>query len=130
MDVVAELAIRTIAEPRSRAARAWRLLGELAGDAHSLDAIAAAASRERDATDWPGALNAWGRGKLDRPVEALAERVGLRALARLMADRDPAWAISEARWHALLPVSRRDELLAAVSRKSPALRALVEARHA
>jgi hypothetical protein len=76
--------------------------------------------------EWLATLNAWGRGKLARDLDELADRVAMRALARLVADRDPAWAIAEARWHALLPVDRRTELLTAVARRAGSLKAIID----
>ena len=78
-----------------------------------------------DAGEWLATLNAWGRGKVARDVDELADRVALRVLAQLVADRDPAWAIAEARWHALLPAHRRTELLTAVARRADTLKALI-----
>jgi len=121
-DPVAELATAPLG---SRGARAWQLACELASDQRGVDAVIAAAGRD-DAT-WLGTLNAWGRGRVDRDLETLADGVALRALAGLLADREPARAIAEARWHALLPRVRRDELLAAVARRAPTLRGILHA---
>jgi hypothetical protein len=120
-DRVAALAV---APARSNAGRAWRLACELATAERGVDAIIAA-SDEVVASEWVATLNAWGRGKLAREVDELAERVALRVLGRLVADRDPAPAIAEARWHALLPAARRAELLAAVARRADTLRGLI-----
>jgi hypothetical protein len=120
-DRVAELAI---APAGSRAARAWRLLCELAGQTGDIDALAAESAREDPS--WLATLHAWGREPTSSDVDALAERTGLRAFARLAADRDPARVIAEVRWHALLPRGRRGELLAAIARRAPSLRELVD----
>ena len=123
-DRVAELAVAAAMTPGSRAARAWQLARELVTPARDLDAVVAACGAVEPA--WIATLNAWGRGKLARDVDELADRVALRALARLAADRDPAWAIAEARWHALLPVDRRAELLTAVARRADSLRVFID----
>jgi len=120
-DRVAELAV---APPGSHAARAWQLACELASDARDVDAVIAAAAADDAA--WVRTLNAWGRGRLACELDALADGVALRALGKLLADRDPALAIAEVRWHALLPRARRGELLAAVAERTAALRGLVE----
>jgi hypothetical protein len=121
-DRVAALAV---AAPASNAARAWRLACELASVDCTVDAIVAASAAFAPAGDFVATLNAWGRGKLARDVDELAERVALRVLARLIADRDPTSAIAEARWHALLPAARRTELLGAVARRAATLRGLI-----
>jgi hypothetical protein len=115
-DRVAELAI---APSSTSAARAWRLLCELAGSEGDLDALAVAS--ERDDSAWTDTLNAWGRGRLICDVGALAERVGLRAFAALAAGDDVTRAVAEVRWYALLPRARRRELIAAVARRAPSL---------
>jgi hypothetical protein len=115
-DRVAELAVDPARAP------AWRLACELAAERPIDDVIADA---ERDTSDWLVTLNAWGRGKLALSIDELAERVALRALARLLADRDPRGAIAEARWHSLLPAARRGELLAAVARRAATLRRMI-----
>src|SRR5436305_611807 len=124
-DRVAELAAYAVTSPGSRAARAWQLACELASGGRRLDAILAAAHLSdpasvavADTGDWLRTLNAWGRGKATRDVDDLADGVALRVLAHLVADRDPTWAIAEARWHALLPAERRTELLTAVARRA------------
>ncbi|HET9991145.1 MAG TPA: hypothetical protein VFQ65_21580 [Kofleriaceae bacterium] len=122
-DRVAELAAQVVLAPGSRAACGWQLACELATAERSVDDVVAAIAG--DPGDWIGALNAWGRGKVMRDVDELADRVALRVLARLIADRDPAWAIAEARWHALLPAHRRTELLTAVARRAGTLKALI-----
>lgn len=123
-DRVAELAARAAVAPSSHAARAWQLACELATAERNVDDVVAAIAS--DSGEWLHTLNAWGRGKLAREVDELADRVALRVLARLVADRDPAWAVAEARWHALLPAHRRAELLAAVARRSDTLKALID----
>jgi hypothetical protein len=122
VDRVAELAV---AAPGTRAARAWQLACELADGARGVDAVVAAALRA--GAGWLRALNAWGRGKLAGEVDALADGVALRALGELLADREPARAIAEARWHALLPRAHRDELLAAVARRAVSLQKVIDA---
>jgi hypothetical protein len=122
-DRVAELAAHAVTAPGSRVARGWQLACELAGAERSIDDVVAAI--DPDANDWLYTLNAWGRGKLARDVDDLAERVALRALAQLLADRDPTWAIAEARWHALLPAHQREQLLTAVARRADSLKALI-----
>jgi hypothetical protein len=123
-DRVAELAVAAATAPGSRAARAWQLARELVTPVRDLDAVVAACVAVEPA--WITTLNAWGRGKLARDLDELADRVALRALARLAADRDPAWAIAEARWHALLPANRRTELLTAVARRADSLKAIID----
>jgi hypothetical protein len=123
-DRVAELAVAAAMAPGSRAARAWQLARELVTPARDLDAVVVACVAIEP--EWITTLNAWGRGKLARDLDEIADRVALRALARLVADRDPAWAIAEARWHALLPADRRTELLTAVARRADSLRAIVD----
>ena len=122
-DRVAELAAHAVTAPGSHAARGWHLACELASAGRSIDDVIAALST--DPADWLYTLNAWGRGKLARDVDDLADRVALRVLAQLLADRDPTWAIAEARWHALLPAPRRDQLLTAVARRADSLKALI-----
>jgi hypothetical protein len=122
-DRVAELAAHAVTAPGSRAARGWQLACELATAERSIDAVIAALAADPD--DWIRTLNAWGRGKLSRDVDDLADRVALRVLARLLSDRDPAWAIAEARWHALLPADQRDQLLTAVARRADSLKVLL-----
>jgi hypothetical protein len=122
-DRVAELAAQAVTAPGSRAARGWQLACELAGAERSIDDVIAALAS--DAGDWVHTLNAWGRGKLARDVDELADRVALRVLGQLLADRDPTWAIAEARWHALLPAPQRDQLLTAVARRADSLKALI-----
>jgi len=142
-DRVAELAALAVTAPGSRAARGWQLACELASSGRTLDAVLAAAHLNRvpadqsgkmidaasaaiaDTGDWLRTLNAWGRGKVAGDADDLADRVALRALANLVADRDPAPAIAEARWHALLPAQRRTELLTAVARRADSLKALI-----
>ncbi|MEP6862356.1 MAG: hypothetical protein ABJE66_17150 [Deltaproteobacteria bacterium] len=122
-DRAAELAVHAVTEPGSRAARGWQLACELASAERTIDDVITAIGS--DPGDWLYTLNAWGRGKLARDVEDLADRVALRVLAQLLADRDPAWAIAEARWHALLPAPRREQLLSAVARRADSLKALI-----
>jgi hypothetical protein len=81
----------------------------------------------REDVRWLTTVNAWGRGRSSRGVGELAEQAALRAFAWLAADRDPARAIAEVRWHALLPRGRRRELLAAIARRAPSLRELIDA---
>ena len=119
-DPVARLAV---AAAGSRAAAAWRLLCELADDHGDVDALAA---RATDDATWLATLNAWGRGRVARDVDELAETVALRVFARLASDLDPARAIAEARWHALLPRERRGELLGAVARRAPTLKGMID----
>ena len=139
-DRVAELAVAAVASPRSRFAAAWRLLVELgAATGRDVDTLAADAETAdtvgpedgvaplADNGDWLGTLNAWGRGRLTRDTIELADRVALRAFSHLAADRDPAHVIAEVRWRALLPASRRVELLAVVGRRNPTLRRFVDA---
>jgi hypothetical protein len=122
-DRVAELAVAAATAPGSRAARGWQLAWELVTPARDVDAVFAACVAAEP--EWITTLNAWGRGKVARDVDELADRVALRALACLAADRDPGWAIAEARWHALLPVDRRTELLSAVARRADSLKAIL-----
>ena len=122
-DRVAELAARAVLAPSSRAACGWQLACELATAKRSVDDVVAAIGIDDDA--WIDTLNAWGRGKVAGDVRDLADRVALRVLARLVADRDPAWVIAEARWHALLPAHRRTELLTAVAHRAGTLKALI-----
>jgi hypothetical protein len=150
-DRVAELIAAAWHEPASRAARAWTLLCELAiargepvdrvGVAlEAVDAGAVLTPAERadvaDGASVVDVLHAWGRGRLDRSPSAatlaarLADLVALRVLARLASGDDPAGAIAEARWYALLSAPRRDALLAAVAQRTASLRLLVEAHHA
>src|SRR5205823_4230738 len=56
----------------------------------------------------------------------LADLVALRVLSRLADGEDPAAALAEARWYALVPAARRTALLAAVSRRTASLREIVE----
>jgi hypothetical protein len=151
VDRVADLAAAGWREPASRAAKAWALLCELAtarGEAvdrigHALEGVDAAsvlsAAERAEVTGCESVvdvLHAWGRGKLDRSPAAhtlaarLAELVALRALVKLAAGEDAHGAIAEARWYALLPTHRREELLAAVAQRTASLRVLVETHHA
>jgi hypothetical protein len=123
VDRVAELAVAAATAPGSRAAHAWRLAWELVTPARDIDAVLAACASVEP--EWITMLNAWGRGMLDRDVDELADLVALRVLARLAADRDPAWAIAEARWHAILPANRRTELMSAIARRADSLKAIV-----
>jgi hypothetical protein len=116
-DRVAELAVDVAL------AKAWRLACELSVE-RSIDDVIADAERER--SDWVVTLNAWGRGKVALSVDELADRVALRALARLLSDRDPHGAIAEARWYALIPEAARAELLAAVARRAATLRRMID----
>jgi len=124
VDRATALAALAVTSPGSRAARGWQLACELVTPERSIDQIVAA-SHDGVGDDWIGTLNAWGRGKVARDVDELADRVALRVLANLVADRDPAWPIAEARWHALLPAQRRIELLTAVARRAGTLKALI-----
>ncbi|HUJ61961.1 MAG TPA: hypothetical protein VLX92_25825 [Kofleriaceae bacterium] len=135
-DAVAELCAAAASSPRSRSARAWQLMSELATRGRTVDDVAAELAREpavstaewrRGVVDWVTTLNAWGRGRIAHDVDALADRVALRVLGSLLADRDPQRPIAEVRWHALLPAARRAELLAAVARRAATLRGLVHA---
>lgn len=147
-DRVADLIAAAWSEPTSRAAQAWRLLCELAAAGErGVDELAAQlvagepptaalTSAERavlgEARDFAATLHAWGRGRLDASDGAatlparLADAIAMRALACLLADRDPRGPIAEARWHALLPAARRATLLDAVARRAALLRELVE----
>jgi hypothetical protein len=145
-DRVAELGAAAWREPGSRASAAWTLLCELARGA-SLDRVGAAleaidassvlTADERaelaNGRSVVEVLHAWGRGRFDRSGDRdtlparLAELIALRVLVRLAAGDDAGGAIAEARWHALLPATRRTALLAAVARRSASLRDLVEA---
>lgn len=146
-DRVAELGAAAWTTPGSRAAVGWTLLGELAivrgesldevGQAlDTIDASAALVPSERAAVARGAGvvdvLHAWGRGRFDGSphrdtlVTRLAELVALRVLVRLAAGEDPADAIAEARWHALLPAARRTALLGAVAARSASLRKIVE----
>jgi hypothetical protein len=146
-DRVAELMVSAwLGNPS--AVRGWRLLGELAtarGD--NLDDVAAdlddgaldraLSSDERgmlgNKRELISVLNAWGRGQLDGSPGAatlavrLADVVALRALADLVSGRDGTMAIAEARWHALLPATRRSELLATVIERAPSLLEVIHA---
>jgi hypothetical protein len=152
MDRVAGLVAAAWHDPGSRAAQAWTLLCELAaakertvdeiaGELGAADQpVAVLTDAERaalgEARDFAATLHAWGRGRLDAVASAstlasrLADAVALRVLARLVEGRDPRAPITEARWHALLPASRRSMLLDAVARRAASLRALVEVSHA
>ena len=147
-DRVAGLIAAAWADPASRAAQAWTLLCELAaakersvdevaGELGAADQPAAALTEgERaalgEARDFAATLHAWGRGRLDASASAgtlpsrLADAIAVRVLACLVAGRDPRAPIAEARWHALLPASRRSALLDAVVRRAGSLRTLVE----
>jgi hypothetical protein len=130
------------------ALRGWRLLGELAtARGASLDDVASdlddgaldrtLSSDERgmlgNKRELISVLNAWGRGQLDGSPGAatlavrLADVVALRALADLVSGRDASVAIAEARWHALLPATRRSELLATVIERAPSLLEVIHA---
>jgi hypothetical protein len=146
-DRVAELMVSAwLGNPN--AMRGWRLLGELAtarGD--SLDVVAAdlddggldraLSTDERDMLgskrEFVSVLNAWGRGQLDGSPGAatlavrLADVLALRALADLVSGRDATLAIAEARWHALLPATRRSELLATAIERAPSLLEVIHA---
>ena len=126
-DRVAELAAAAIATPRSHAATTWRLARSLATASRTVDEVFALA--ERDDPAFRTTLNAWGRDRLDAPlsVDELADRLALRVLAALVAERDPAHVIAEARWYALLPAARRDALLAALATRAPLLEELAHA---
>lgn len=152
MDRVAGLVAAAWHDPASRAAQAWTLLCELAaakertvdeiaGELGAADQpVAVLTDAERaalgEARDFAATLHAWGRGRLDAVASAstlasrLADAVALRVLARLVDGRDPRAPIAEARWHALLPASRRSMLLDAVARRAASLRSLVEVSHA
>ena len=152
-DRVAELVAEAWRTPTSNAARAWRLLVELAEareqTVDEVEAELAAIERvplgalsdeERDALagkrEFVDALHAWGRGVLDQCPTAgtlttrLADAVALRVLAQLVDGRDAHDAIAEARWYALLPAARRRTLLDAVAERAVSLRGLVEVKHA
>lgn len=151
-DRVASLVAGAWRDPGSRAAQGWALLCELAAakgrtvdevaaELASIDQPAAALTdAERvvlgEARDFVATLHAWGRGRLDGIPSAatlpsrLADALALRVLACLIADQDPRGAIAEARWHALLPASRRAALLEGAMRRAASLRAFVEASHA
>ncbi len=149
-DPVAELLVAAARAPGSRADVAWQLLGELAtARGRTLDDVAAEdpedalhaalTDRERELAGTAGfveTLHGWGRGRLDASDAAatlpvrLADVLALRVLGHLVRGDDAGAAISEARWHALLPAARRTELFAAASARTGALRVLVEAHHA
>jgi hypothetical protein len=150
-DAVAELVAAAWRDPSTRAARAWRLLCELAtASERSVDEVHAELANDASSTaltdeeraivgasrDFTTVLHLWGRGRLDTTASSaslparLADVVARRALACLIAGTDPAAAIAEARWHALLPAARRAALLDAVARHTASLRALVEGPHA
>ena len=122
-DRVAELAVAAATAPGSRGACAWQLGWELVTPTRDIDAVFAACVPTEP--EWITTLNAWGRGKLAHDIDDLADRVALRVLARLAADRDPEWAIAEARWHAILPADRRTELLSAIARRADSLKAIL-----
>lgn len=140
-DLPAELLVGAAAGNATQL-RAWRLLCELAtATRRSLDAICdelailwadgALTAEERarlaHGGDFASLLNAWGRGRLDGSATAdtlamrLADAVALRALARLLDGDDPALAIAEVRWHALLPADRRAEIVSALVTRTPSL---------
>lgn len=130
------------------AAARGRSVDEVAAELDLADAMSALTEAERAAIggandaakggasraprDFAATLHAWGRGRLDASPTAatlparLADAVALRALACLVTGRDPAAAIAEARWHALLPAARRTALLDAVSSRAASLRPLIE----
>lgn len=140
-DVPAEL-LAGAARGHETQRRAWRLLCELASATNrSLDALCdelailwadgALTPEERarlaHGGDFASLLNAWGRGRLDGSATAdtlamrLADAVALRVLARLLDGDDPALAIAEVRWHALLPADRRAEIVSALVTRTPSL---------
>lgn len=132
---------------------AWRLAGELAeatgcaldelvataaDDARPASALVAAASDAAEAAgavlrggsaDLVGILQAWGRGWLDALADAdelasaFAEELALRALATLLRGGRVAPLLAQARWHALLPASRRGALWRELTRRAPSLAA-------
>jgi hypothetical protein len=57
----------------------------------------------------------------------LADVLALRALADLVAGRDAGGAIAEARWYALLPATRRSELMATAIERAPSLLEVIHA---
>ncbi len=150
-DPVAELFAIAARDPASRSARAWTLMCELAAARQqSVDEIHAALAtggappvltdEERAAIgpspEFTTVLHLWGRGRLDTNASSstlatrLADGVALRALACMIGGEDPATAIAEARWHALLPSDRRTALLEIVARRTASLRDFVERTHA
>jgi hypothetical protein len=145
-DRIAELIAAAWRDPGSSAARAWRLVVELAearaqtvdelgAELAVTDAIGALTEAEREALpgdhDFVEVLHAWGRGRFDRCATAgtltvrLADAVALRVLARLVDGSDERVAVAEARWHALLPAARRQTLLDTVAHRAVSLRPLV-----
>jgi hypothetical protein len=152
-DRVAELVAGAWRAPTSSAARAWRLLAELAEtrgqtvdeverELAGLEQVPLGVLSDEERAVLPGksslvdALHAWGRGQLDQCPTAgtltarLADAVALRVLARLVDGRDARAVIAEARWYALLPAARRATLLEAVADRAVSLRGLVEVTHA
>lgn len=141
-DRVAELFVAAARAPTSAEARAWRLLCDLAETRREPpDAVVAAdplTVEERalsERSDLTSQLHAWGRGRFDRSPtvgslpDRLADAVALRVLAELEGGGDPRQPIAEARWYALLPARRRDQLLATLVTRASSLRSLVEAPH-
>jgi len=148
-DRVSRLVAEACAVPTSRAAQAWSLLVELAtAGERTVDELVAEVDLAADplvpaeravigpTRDLATTLHAWGRGRLDAMPTAptladrLADAVVRRALAELLDGRDPARAIAEARWHALLPAAQRTELLRRIAQRATTLRPLVEVSHA
>jgi hypothetical protein len=123
-DPLCALCAAAIERPASRSAMAWQLACALVTPVRSIDGVFSALG---DDPGWRGTLHAWGRGRLDRSAEELADWLALRVLAALVADRDPAGVIAEARWYALLPAWRRDALFAAVAARTPILQELADA---
>lgn len=146
-DRVGELIANAWRDPRSSAARAWRVLVELAETrnqtidevAGALELLAAApvALEPEETARLTGprtlvdVLHAWGRGRFDQCptagslVARLADAVALRVLAWLVDNGDPRAVIAEVRWHALLPEARRARLLDEIASRAGSLRALV-----
>jgi len=145
-DRIAELVAAAWRDPSSSAARAWRLVVELAearaqtvdeigAELAGIDALGALSEAERKALpgdpDFVAVLHAWGRGRFDQCPTAgtltvrLADAVALRVLAHLVDGRDERAAVAEARWYALLPAARRRALFEIVAARAVSLQPLV-----
>ncbi len=143
-DRVASLFVAAARSPTSDEARAWRLLCDLAETRHEApDAVVEAdplTTEERALVGQPrdltAHLHAWGRGRFDRCPSAgslpdrFADAVALRVLAELECGGDPRRPLAEARWYALLPARRREQLFDTLVRRASSLRSLVEVAHA
>ncbi len=144
-DRVAELFAAAARSPTSDEARAWRLLCDLAETRREApDAVVATeadplTTEERalidPSRDLTARLHAWGRGRFDRSrtagslLDRLADAVALRVLAELEGGGDPRRPLAEARWYALLPAHRRDQLFDTLVTRASSLRSLVEVPH-